>query len=235
MEAFERIATARGLGLLEDSAQALGAVDAEGRKVGSRGNLAAFAFYANKQMTTGEGGMLIPRDANEAVRIRSERNQGRAVDMEWLDHDRLGYNYRLSDVAAAIGVAQVQKLDRLIADRSRVASLYAQALAGVEGVETAGAGEGLARRSWFVYPVTLDEGIDRDAVISRLADAGIPSKAYLPCVHLFPHFRERGWREGQFPVAESVSASSLALPFAGSMNESDVELVAEALSGALGA
>jgi perosamine synthetase len=235
MEAFERIATARGLGLLEDSAQALGAVDAEGRKVGSRGNLAAFAFYANKQMTTGEGGMLIPRDANEAVRIRSERNQGRAVDMEWLDHDRLGYNYRLSDVAAAIGVAQVQKLDRLIADRSRVASLYAQALAGVEGVETAGAGEGLARRSWFVYPVTLDEGIDRDAVISRLADAGIPSKAYLPCVHLFPHFRERGWREGQFPVAESVSARSLALPFAGSMNESDVELVAEALSGALGA
>lgn len=234
MPAFERIASDRGLGLLEDSAQALGAIDQDGRKVGSRGSLAAFAFYANKQMTTGEGGMLIPRDAEEAVRIRSERNQGRAVDMEWLDHDRLGYNYRLSDVAAAIGVAQVEKLDRLIADRSRVASLYAEALARVEGVETASPGEGQARRSWFVHPVRLGEDIDRDGVIARLAERGIPSKAYLPCVHLFPHFRERGWREGQFPVAESMSARSLALPFSGSMDESDVAMVSEALTGALG-
>jgi perosamine synthetase len=132
-------------------------------------------------------------------------------------------------------VAQVEKLDRLISDRSRVASLYAQALAGVEGVETVIPGEGHARRSWFVYPVMLDEGSDRDGVIFRLAGRGIPSKAYLPCVHLFPHFRERGWREGQFPVAESISARSLALPFSGSMDESDVALVAEALSGALGA
>jgi perosamine synthetase len=233
MPAFERVAARRGLGLLEDSAQALGAIDAEGRKVGSRGNLAAFAFYANKQMTTGEGGMLIPRDPDEAERIRSERNQGRAVDMEWLDHDRLGYNYRLSDVAAAIGVAQVAKLDRLLADRTRVAALYADALGSLAGLELAIAGQGEAKRSWFVYPVRLAEGIDRDGVIASLADRGVPSKAYLPCVHLFPHLRERGYREGQFPVAESISARSLALPFHGGMSESDVAIVAEALEAAL--
>ncbi len=235
MPAFEKIAASRSLGILEDAAQALGAIDAEGRKVGSRGHLSAFAFYANKQMTTGEGGMLIPRDAEEAERIRSERNQGRAVDMEWLDHDRLGYNYRLSDVAAAIGVAQVEKLDRMLADRARVAALYAQALQAVDGVEVAPAGQGEARRSWFVYPVRLAEGSDRDAVIASLAEAGIPSKAYLPCVHLFPHLRERGYGEGQFPVAEAISARSLALPFHGGMSEADVALVASALEAALGA
>ena len=235
LTAFEKIAAARGLGLLEDAAQALGSIDDEGHKVGSRGNLAAFAFYANKQMTTGEGGMLIPRNADEAERIRSERNQGRAVDMEWLDHDRLGYNYRLSDVAAAIGVAQVAKLDRMLADRARVAGLYAEALEPLDGVEVAIAGRGQARRSWFVYPVRLAEGTDRDAVIAGLAERGIPSKAYLPCVHLFPHLRERGYHEGQFPIAEGISARSLALPFHGAMTEGDVTTVADALQVALGA
>lgn len=235
LTAFEKIAAARGLGLLEDAAQALGSIDNEGHKVGSRGNLAAFAFYANKQMTTGEGGMLIPRNADEAERIRSERNQGRAVDMEWLDHDRLGYNYRLSDVAAAIGVAQLAKLDRMLADRARVAGFYAEALEPLEEVEVAIAGRGQARRSWFVYPVRLTEGTDRDAVIAGLAECGIPSKAYLPCVHLFPHLRERGYHEGQFPIAEGISARSLALPFHGAMTEGDVATVADALRGALGA
>ena len=235
MPAFEQIAADRGLGLLEDAAQALGAIDTQGRKVGSRGNLAAFAFYANKQMTTGEGGMLIPRDAEEAERIRSERNQGRAVDMEWLDHDRLGYNYRLSDVAAAIGVAQLAKLDRMLADRARVAALYADALGPLTGVELAIPGRGQAQRSWFVYPVRLAEGVDRDGVIAALAARGVPGKAYLPCVHLFAHLRKLGYGEGQFPVAESISARSVALPFHGGMSEGDVATVAEALDAALGA
>jgi perosamine synthetase len=107
MPELEALAQKHGLGILEDACEALGAVDSEGRSVGARGNLATFAFYANKQMTTGEGGMIVPRDPDEAARLRSERNQGRAVDMGWLDHDRLGYNYRLSDLAAALGVAQV--------------------------------------------------------------------------------------------------------------------------------
>ena len=233
MPELERLAAARGLGVLEDACEALGAVDSEGRRVGARGNLATFAFYANKQMTTGEGGMIVPRDAAEAARLRSERNQGRAVDMGWLDHDRLGFNYRLSDVAAAIGLAQVEKLDRLLAGRDRVAALYAERLAAVEGVGTPIAGRERERRSWFVYTVTLPEGTDRDAVVGRLAERGVASKAYLPCIHLFPHLRELGYREGQFPVAEAASARSLALPFFPAMEEGQVERVCEALAAAI--
>ncbi len=162
-----------------------------------------------------------------------ERNQGRAVDMGWLDHGGLGFNYRLGDVAAAIGVAQVEKLDAMLGRRAEVASLYERALAEVEGVEAPIAGRGAERRSWFVYPVRLDAGVDRDAVIARLAEVGVASKAYLPCIHLFPHLAELGYREGQFPVAEEASARSLALPFFTSMTESQVARVCEALAGSL--
>lgn len=235
MPAFEQLAEERGLRILEDAAQAIGAVDREGNRVGTRGNLVAFAFYANKQMTTGEGGMIIPRDPAEAERIRSERNQGRSVDMDWLDHDRLGFNYRMSDVAAAIGVAQVQKLDRMLADRERVAGLYEVALSGLDGVELPASGSGREKRSWFVYPVRLPEGADRDGVIARLGTERVPAKAYLPCVHLFPHLRALGYGEGDFPVAESMSARSLALPFHTRLTEAEVTRVAAALERALGA
>ncbi len=233
MPELEALASARGLGILEDACEALGAVDSEGCAVGARGNLATFAFYANKQMTTGEGGMIVPRDAAEAARLRSERNQGRAVDMGWLDHDRLGFNYRLSDLAAALGVAQVEKLDSLLERRAAVARLYERALAGVEGVEAPIAGRGAERRSWFVYPVRLPDGVDRDATVARLAEQGVASKAYLPCIHLMPHLRELGWREGQFPVAEAASARSLALPFFPTMSEAQVERVCQALAAAI--
>jgi perosamine synthetase len=234
MAELEALAGQRGLGLLEDGCEALGAVDAEGTRVGTRGNLATFAFYANKQMTTGEGGVAIPPDPESAARLRSERNQGRAPDMGWLDHAGLGFNYRLSDVAAAIGLAQVEKLDRLLAARARIAEIYAERLAGIEGVEAASAGSGREQRSWFVYVVRLAAGTDRDAVIERLAAHGIASKAYLPCIHLFPHLRELGWREGQFPVAEEASARSLALPFFPAMGEEQVDRVCQELAAALG-
>lgn len=234
MPELEALAGARGLGILEDACEALGAVDSEGRTVGSRGNLATFAFYANKQMTTGEGGMIVPADAETAARLRSERNQGRAVDMGWLDHDRLGYNYRLSDVAAALGVAQVEKLDQLLEGRAAVAALYSERLAGLEGVEVPIAGRGQEVRSWFVYVVALPAEVDRDATIASLAARGIASKAYLPCIHLFPHLRELGYREGQFPVAEAVAARSLALPFYPAMGEAEVERVVAELGAALG-
>lgn len=233
MSEFERIAAARGLGLLEDSAQALGAIDEEGRKVGSRGNPAAFAFYANKQMTTGEGGMLIPDGPDMAALARSERNQGRAADMAWLEHDRLGFNYRLSDVAAAIGVAQLARLDRLLAERRRAAEQYNRTLGEVEGLGLPAPGRDPASRSWFVYPVCLPAGADRDEVIKALGEKGIPAKAYLPAIHLFPHLRELGYREGQFPVAEAISARSMALPFFGGMSEAETTRVASALDSAL--
>jgi dTDP-4-amino-4,6-dideoxygalactose transaminase len=234
MPELERIASRRGLGILEDACEALGAVDSEGSRVGARGNLATFAFYANKQMTTGEGGMIVPGDPAAAARLRSERNQGRDPDMGWLDHGGLGFNYRLADVAAALGVAQIERLDSLLERRAAVAATYERALAGIEGVRTPAAGRGSERRSWFVYPVRLPEGADRDATIAGLAERGIASKAYLPCIHLFPHLRELGYREGQFPVAEAASARSLALPFFPAMSEAQVARVCAALGAALG-
>jgi perosamine synthetase len=234
MPELEALAARHGLGILEDACEALGAVDSEGRAIGARGNLATFAFYANKQMTTGEGGMIVPREPEEAARLRSERNQGRAVDMGWLDHDRLGYNYRLSDLAAALGIAQVEKLDSLLERRAVVARMYEERLSSIEGLRTPLSGRGSEVRSWFVYTVRLPRGADRDATIARLAERGIASKAYLPCIHLFPHLRELGYREGQFPVAEAASADSLALPFFPAMSEAQVERVCHELTAALG-
>ncbi len=233
MAELEAIAAQRGLGILEDACEALGAVDSEGRPVGARGNLATFAFYANKQMTTGEGGMIVPSSPEIAARLRSERNQGRAPDMGWLDHGGLGFNYRLSDLAAALGVAQLEKLDAMLAARDAVAARYEQGLAGVDGVTTMPAVRGAERRSWFVFVVRLADEVDRDAVIDRLAAEGIASKAYLPCIHLFPHLRELGYREGQFPVAEAAAAHSLALPFFPAMTESEVDRVCTELASAL--
>jgi perosamine synthetase len=234
MPELEALASRHGLGILEDACEAIGAVDSEGRTVGSRGNLATFAFYANKQMTTGEGGMIVPAGPATAARLRSERNQGRAADMGWLDHGGLGFNYRLSDLAAALGVAQVERLGSLLERRSAVASLYEQGLAGVEAVETPIAARGQERRSWFVYVVRLADEVDRDATIVRLAERGVASKAYLPCIHLFPQLRELGYGEDQFPVAEAASAHSLALPFFPAMSEGQVDRVCQELKAALG-
>lgn len=233
MSELEAIAARRGLGILEDACESLGAVDSEGRRVGTRGNLATFAFYANKQLTTGEGGMIVPIDPEVASLLRSARNQGREADMGWLDHTRLGFNYRLSDVAAALGVAQLEKLDAMLASRARVAGLYEEGLSGIEGVRVPIPGRGAEARSWFVYTVQLPVGADRDATIAGLAERGIASKAYLPCIHLFPHLRELGYGEGQFPTAEAVSARSLALPFFPAMDTSEVGRVCEALAQSL--
>jgi perosamine synthetase len=233
MAELERTASQHGLGILEDACEALGAVDSGGKRVGARGNLAAFAFYANKQLTTGEGGMLIPDGAETAALLRSERNQGRAPDMGWLDHSGLGFNYRLSDVAAAIGVAQLEKLDAMLESRAEVAARYAEALAAVDGVEAPSRGRGDERRGWFVYPVRLPAEADRDATIAQLAERGVASKAYMPCIHLFPHLRELGYGEGDFPVAEEASSRSLALPFFPQMTESQVERVCQALAAAI--
>jgi perosamine synthetase len=233
MPALERLAAELGLGLLEDACEALGAVDSEGKPVGTRGNLATFAFYPNKQVATGEGGVIIPSGPETAARLRAERNQGRAADMGWLDHGGLGFNYRLGELAAALGVAQLERLEAMLARRSALAAAYAEALAGLEGVETLSAGRGEERRSWFVYPVRLGPDLDRDATIAALGERGVASKAYLPCIHLFPHLRELGYREGQFPVAEEASRRSLALPFFTTMGEDEVGRVCEALAEVL--
>jgi perosamine synthetase len=232
---FERLAADRGLWLVEDTCESLGAVHADGTLAGARGNLSVFAFYANKQLTTGEGGMVVCPDAATKARIDSERNQGRAPDMGWLDHDRLGFNYRLSDLACALGVAQVERIDAMLADRARVADLYASALADLDGVELPfETGPDGGRRSWFVYVVRLPHGVDRDGAIERLRERGVDAKPYLPAIHLMSFYRERfGHREGQFPNAEDASRRCLALPFFPQLSEGQVAQVAQALTEVL--
>ncbi len=235
MAAFEAIAARRGLAIVEDACEALGATYADGGPVGGRGHPAVFGFYANKQLTTGEGGMVVSASAALKARIDSERNQGRAPDMGWLDHDRLGFNYRLSDIACAVGIAQLGRLEAMLADRARVAGCYREALAGIEGLELPCADRGGERRGWFVFVVQLPRDVDRTAVVARLRELGVQSKPYLPAIHLMSFYRERfGHREGEFPVCEDVAARSLALPFHPALGEGEVQRVAAALARALG-
>jgi perosamine synthetase len=235
LPAFERLAEEHGLQIVEDACEALGAMHADGTPAGGRGHPAVFGFYANKQLTTGEGGMVTLGEEELKARIDSERNQGRAPDMGWLDHDRLGFNYRLSDIACALGIAQLERLDGMLAARGRVASSYREALAGIEGLGLPCADSGGERRGWFVFVVQLPHGVDRDATIRALAAKGIQSKPYLPAIHLMSFYRERfGHREGEFPVCEDVAARSVALPFFPEMSEGQVARVGEVLRGAIG-
>jgi perosamine synthetase len=230
LPAFERL----GLPIVEDACEALGARHADGVAVGARGNPAAFGFYPNKQLTTGEGGMLTVGSAELKERVDSERNQGRAPDMGWLDHDRLGFNYRLTDLAAALGLVQLGRLDAMLAARARVAGWYREALAGFEGLELPCEDAGGDVRGWFVFVVQLPRGVDRDETVRALAERGIQSKPYLPAIHLMSFYRERfGHREGEFPVCEDVAARSLALPFFPELSEGQVAEVAEALDAVL--
>jgi perosamine synthetase len=232
LPAFERL----GLPIVEDACEALGSVHADGIPVGGRGHPAVFGFYANKQLTTGEGGMITMDDAAMKKRIDSERNQGRAPDMGWLDHDRLGFNYRLTDIASAIGLAQLDRLDGMLADRARVAAAYREALAGVEDLTLPCPDTGGDVRGWFVFVVQLPHRVDRDATVHALAARGIQSKPYLPAIHLMSFYRERfGHREGEFPVCEDVAARSIALPFFPAMREDQVERVAAELRTILSA
>ncbi len=228
---FERL----GLPIVEDACEALGAVHGDGVRVGGRGHPAVFGFYANKQLTTGEGGMVTIADGSIKERLDSERNQGRAPNMDWLDHDRLGFNYRLSDIACALGLAQLARLGDMLAGRARVASLYREALGGLDGLELPCPDMDGNRRGWFVFVVQLPRGVDRDSVVRALASLGVPSKPYFPAVHLMTFYREQfGHREGEFPVCEDVAARSIALPFFPQMSEGQVARVAEALAQVLG-
>jgi perosamine synthetase len=228
--AFEAL----GLPIVEDACEALGAVHADGVAVGARGHPATFAFYANKQLTTGEGGMVTTGAADVKVQVDSERNQGRAPNMDWLDHDRLGFNYRLSDIACAIGLVQLGRLDGMLVGRARAAALYRDALAGIDGLQLPCEDDG-DRRGWFVFVVQLPRGSDRDATIRALRERGVQSKPYLPAIHLMSYYRETfGHREGEFPVCEDVAARSVALPFFPELSESQVQRVAIALREVLG-
>jgi perosamine synthetase len=223
-----------GLPIVEDACEALGGVYADGGPIGSRGHASVFAFYPNKQMTTGEGGLVVSASAAHKQQIDSERNQGRAPNMDWLDHDRLGFNYRLSDLACALGLAQLERLDMMLADRAHVAALYREALAEIEGLTLPCEDIGLARRGWFVFVVQLPPGADKEQTMTALAAQGVAAKPYFPAIHLMSYYREKfGHRPGQFPVCEDVAERSIALPFFPQMTEGQVDRVASALTSVL--
>ena len=203
--------------------------------MGSQGPSAVFAFYPNKQITTGEGGMVTTHSESEWRLLRSLRNQGRADSGGWLEHARLGFNYRIDDIRAAIGLGQLEKLDDILSGRAAVAARYAELLSDVPGLELPCADDADHERSWFVYVVTLPEDADREAVIATLADRGVQTARYLPCIHLQPYMQERfGYRVGLCPVAERLASRTLALPFHARLAQDDQAYVGDALRAALG-
>ena len=218
-------ARAHNLRLIEDACEAVGA-EYKGRPVGSLGDAAVFAFYPNKQMTAGEGGMIVTAHYEWDALFRSLRNQGRDVFDVWLSHSRLGYNYRLDEMSAALGTSQCARLDELLARRATVAGWYAERLAGVELVETPRIVPTTSRMSWFVYVVRIRPPAQRDALMARLAERGVPSRPYFTPIHLQSFYGERfGYRRGDFPVTEWLGDVSLALPFSGVMTEQQVDYV----------
>jgi dTDP-4-amino-4,6-dideoxygalactose transaminase len=233
LDELRAICDRHGLALIEDAAEALGA-EYKGRPVGGQGVSAVFGFYPNKQVATGEGGVVVTHSEDEWKLLRSMRNQGRDYDGgAWFHHVRLGFNYRWTDVQAALGIGQLEKLDRLLALRAEVAERYARLLDDVE-VELLCADDADHRRSWFVYVIALPRGTDRDRVMSELRAQGIGTADYVPCVHLQPYMRETyGFAEGLCPVAEDVASRTLALPFFPLLEAEDQERVVEALRAAL--
>jgi perosamine synthetase len=233
LDELRAIAARHGLTLIADSCEALGA-EYRGAKVGSHGVSAAFAFYANKQITTGEGGMVTTHSEEEWQLLKSLRNQGRSYESRWFHHPRLGFNYRFTDIQAALGIAQLEKLDEILELRAAAAVRYGELLSGVDGVEPPAADDADHKRSWFVYVVVLGEGLDREHVSARLSEAGVEAGHYVPCVHLQPYMRERfGFAEGLCPVAEHASSRSLALPFFTGIEAADQERVVDALTASL--
>ena len=233
LDELRAITDRHGLALIDDSCEALGA-EYRGAPLGSHGTSGVFAFYPNKQLTTGEGGMVVTHSEEEWHLIRSLRNQGRPEPGGWLEHVRLGFNYRLSDIAAALGIGQLERLDEILARRSEAAGRYTELLGSVDGLELPAADDADHRRSWFVYVVLFPDTAARERVVAAFEREGIGYNRYLPSIHLQPYMRERfGFEEGLCPIAEDVSSRSLALPFFTGIEAAAQERVAEVLGSSL--
>ena len=236
LDELRAIADRNGLTLIEDACESLGA-EYRRRPLGAHGPTAVFAFYPNKQMATGEGGVVVTHSEDEWHLLRSLRNQGRSYDGGggWFHHVRLGMNYRWTDVQAAIGLAQLEKLDRILELREAAARRYGELLNEVDGVEAPWRGDANHRRSWFVYVVKLAPGRDRTAVMESLRADGVATAEYVPCIHLQPYMRERfGFGEGLCPVAEEIASRTVALPFFSRIEPDDQARVVQVLAAALG-
>ncbi len=228
-DALERTAKAHDLRLIEDSCEALGA-EYQQRKAGSFGDYGVFAFYPNKQITTGEGGMIVTNDDSAANLMRALRNQGRAPGDTWLQHTYLGYNYRLDEMSAALGAVQMGRIEELLNKRQRVADWYAERLAELPLVEPPHLVPSTSRVSWFVYVIRLPRGSDRMRIARQLEAEGIPVRPYFLPIHLQPYIADHfDFRAGDFPVTEDLGERGLALPFSGQLSEAQVERVCATL------
>ena len=226
------IAEKHDLKVIDDSCEALGA-EYKGRKIGQFGDAAAFAFYPNKQMTTGEGGILVTDDDDVARLCRSMRNQGRSEMGAWLEHVRLGYNYRMTEMSAALGVSQFRRLESFLEKRAQVAQMYTERLQDLDWVRPPVV-KPHVRISWFVYVVTLAEGLGRDPIMEFMAEQGIPTRGYFAPIHTQPYIRERfGDLSGTLPVTESIAQRTIALPFYNNLTEKEIKAVVTALKRAV--
>ena len=226
---FKEIGKKYNLKLIEDSAEALGS-EYERKRAGSLGDVGVFAFYPNKQITTGEGGILVTDNEELARLARSMRNQGRGKSGEWLDHERLGYNYRMDELSAALGCSQMERIEEILARRAKVAGMYGEKLAKVEEVQVPYIAPYVSRMSWFGYVIRLERGIDRNKVIKYLNEKGVQCKPYFTPIHLQPFYRKMfGYKEGDFPVTEDVAGRTIALPFFNNLREEQIDYVVEKL------
>ncbi|MCB9135355.1 MAG: DegT/DnrJ/EryC1/StrS family aminotransferase [Anaerolineales bacterium] len=229
MAPIRAMAEAYELKVIEDSCEAIGATY-KGQPAGRLGDYGVFAFYPNKQMTVGEGGVIVTDDDDAAAIMRALRNQGRAPGDTWLQHTHLGYNYRLDEMSAALGRVQVSRLDELLDKREQVARWYEDRLSEIPGVEIPHIVAETTRMSWFVYVIRFSPGINREAVSRELKARGIPNRPYFIPIHLQPYLAHQfGYHEGDFPVTEDLGRRGLALPFSGVMPEADVERVCSAI------
>lgn len=230
VEELQGVCERHGLDLIVDACESIGA-ERRHQRVGRCGKATVFAFYPNKQMTTGEGGIIVTADRAFAAVLRSLSNQGRDDDGTWMNHVRLGYNYRLDELSAALGLSQLRRLDEILARRAALAAAYAERLAALEGVEAPPVAAETTRMSWFVYVVRLAEGVDREALMAALAEDGVPTRPYFVPIHLQPLYRQRfGYRPGSFPVTERAARSTLALPFFTEMSLNQVDYVCSRLA-----
>ena len=226
---FWQIGKKYNLRLIEDSAEALGS-EYKGRKCGSFGEAGVFAFYPNKQITTGEGGILVTDNAELARLARSMRSQGRGESGEWLDHERLGYNFRMDELSAALGCSQMERIEEMLDKRAKVAGMYREKLRRVGEAQVPYIAPYISRMSWFVYVIRLERGIDRDKVIKYLNEEGVQCKPYFTPIHLQPFYRKMfGYKEGDFPITEDVTGRTIALPFFNNLKEEQVDYVVEKL------
>ena len=233
MQGINSIANKWGLNVIEDSCEALGA-EYQGKLAGTLGDCGVYAFYPNKQITTGEGAVVITDDDQLAEIIRAMRNQGRAPGDTWLQHTHLGYNYRLDELSAALGRVQLARIEELLAKRQQVADWYAERLANIEGVEIPLVVSTTTRMSWFVYVIRFQASHSRDKIAAKLGEHGIPARPYFLPIHLQPYMAERfDYRFGDFPITEDLGQRSLALPFSGVMDEEQVEHICSTLQSVL--